>query len=85
MLEGYCSFIIYSTRDLKQENRNGLGRFNQVLLQQLETDYNIVQTFLQVFFFFFFSRPLVYFCNKGSLSSLLMKDNKTDFSKNDKI
>lgn len=53
MLEGYCSFIIYSTRDLKQENRNGLGRFNQVLLQQLETDYNIVQTFLQVFFFSF--------------------------------
>lgn len=84
MLEGYCSFIIYSTRDLKQGNRNGLGRFNQVLLQQLETDYNIVQTFLQVFFFFF-SRPLICFCNKGSLSSLLMKDNKTDFSKNDKI
>lgn len=54
MLEGYCSFIIYSTRDLKQGNRNGLERFNQVLLQQLETDYNIVQTFLQAFFFFFF-------------------------------
>lgn len=52
MLEGYCSFIIYSTRDLKQGNRNGLGRFNQVLLQQLETDYNTVQTFLRVFFFF---------------------------------
>lgn len=82
MLEGYCSFIIYSTGDLKQGNRNGQGRFNQVLLQELETDYNPVQTFLQVLFF---SRPLVYFCNKGSLSSLLMKDNKTDFSKNDKI
>lgn len=83
MLEGYCSFIIYSTRDLKQGNRNGLGRFNQVLLQQLETDYNTVQTFLRVLFFF--SRPLVYFCNKGSLSSLLMKNNKADFSKNNKI
>lgn len=50
MLEGHCSFIIYSSGDLKQGNHNGLGRSNQVLLQQLETDYNTVQTFLQVLF-----------------------------------